>query len=116
MITREALEEAIKYCEGQQSPNAATAEKLAAYYTIRNELYPSKPEQPQMPIASGYSYAEPPVRERSTIDYASNTEFGEAVNGRELTPVLEIIDDLMSVLRTAQPRVARSIIENISNI
>lgn len=114
MITKEDLETAIKYCEGQQSPNAETAKKLAAYYTIRNELFPET-RDPQ-PIVSGYSYAEPPIQDRNTIDYDSDTDFGEAVNGKELYPVLDIIDDLMSVLRTAQPRVYRRILEQINDI
>ena len=114
MIRLEDLEEAIKECEGQRSPNANTALKLAAYYTIKNELYPSA-EQPRT-IDSGYSYAAPPVEERSTIDYDSDTEFGAVVNGKETTPVMAILDDLMTVLQSAQPRLHRRIIEKIAEL
>lgn len=113
MITKQALEEAIKACEGELDPDAGTAKKLAAYYMIKDKLYPE--EQPQT-ISSGYSYAAPPVTERNTIDYDSETEFGEAVTGRETAAVLEIIDDLMSVLRTAQPRVYRRILQQIYDL
>lgn len=115
MITEQELQSAIKECEGQRSPDANTARKLAAYYIIRNELYPQKTEEP-LTISSGYSYAPPPDPISVTIDYDSGTEFGEAINGREPFPVWEIIDDLMSVLRTAQPRVYRRILEQINEL
>ena len=115
MITESDLNSAIKECEGQRSPNANTALKLAAFYTIRNELYPSTREDPP-PIASGYSYAPPSEPEQSTIVYDSGTEFGDAINGREPYPVWAIIDDLMSVLRSAQPRVYRRIIDKIEEL
>lgn len=115
MITESDLNSAIKECEGQRSPTANTALKLAAYYTIKNELYPSKKEEPQT-ISSGYSYAAQPESDTSTIDYDSGTEFGDAINGREPYLVWQIMDDLMSVLRTAQPRVYRRILEKIEQL
>lgn len=115
MITEQELTSAIKECEGQRSPDANTARKLAAYYIIRNELYPPKTEQPQT-ISPGYSFAPPAVTESGTIDYDSGTEFGEAINGREPYPVWEIIDDLMSVLQSAQPRVYRRILDQIESL
>lgn len=113
MITLHDLDEAIKECEGQRSPSANTALKLAAFYTIRNELYPK--EEQQTPIAS-YSYAAPPVEDNSTIDYYSDTDFGRAVEGRETNEVISVIDDLMSVLQQAQPRLHRRILEKIEEL
>lgn len=111
MITLNDLNEAIKECEGQRNPNANTALKLAAFYTIRNQLYPSQED----PIPQGYSYAAP-QQITTTIEYDSGTEFGDAVNGKETAPVMEIIDELMTVLRSAQPRLHRRIIDNIDSI
>ena len=113
MITEKDLQEAIKECEGQRSPNASTALKLAAYYTIKNELYPTA-GQPQ--LERGYSFAAPPVQDQNIIDYISNTEFGEAVNGKETTPVMVILDDLMTLLASAQPRLHRRIIQKIEEL
>ena len=39
MITEKDLQEAIAECIGQRNPNANTAIKLAAFYTIKRELY-----------------------------------------------------------------------------
>lgn len=112
MITLHDLDEAIKKCEGQVDPTPTTALKLAAYYTIKNELFSQKTEQQPL-IDNGYSFAAPDVEREYTIDYKSKTEFGEALNGKEAFPVWEIMDDLMSVLQTAQPRVYRRILEQI---
>lgn len=106
MITLGDLDEAIKECEGQRNPNANTAIKLAAFYTIRNELYPrAEPSQP------GYSFSAPPQAE-----YTSETEFGTTIRGKETFQVMEIFDDLMSVLRTTQPRLHRRIINQIEDL
>ena len=40
MITEQDLQEAIAECQGERHPNANTCMKLAAFYTIKNELYP----------------------------------------------------------------------------
>lgn len=111
MIKLDDLNEAIKECEGQRSPNANTALKLAAYYTIRNELYPDN--QPA-PIDRGYSYDPPAAAE--VISYESDTIFGKTVHGKETAPVMAILDDLMSVLQSAQPRLHRRIVGKIDEI
>ena len=114
MITLHDLESAIKECEGQRNPNSSTALKLAAYYTIKNELFPSSESTPM--ISGGYSYAAPPVEETSVIDYHSDTDFGKAVEGKETQPVMAIMDDLMTLLQSAQPRLHRRIVREIENL
>ena len=112
MITLADLDSAIKECEGQRCPTANTALKLAAYYTIRRELYPAE----EQPTINGYSFAPAPVQEQSTIDYTSSTDFGKLVHGKPIRVVISIFDDLMTVLRSAQPRVYRRIIEQIESL
>jgi hypothetical protein len=114
LITLQDLESAIKECEGQRNPSSSTALKLAAFYTIKNELYPSTNSPPMIP--GGYSYASPPVVESSVIDYGSDTDFGKAVNGKETQPVMAIMDDLMTLLQSAQPRLHKRIIREIENL
>lgn len=109
MITLQDLESAIKECEGQRNPSANTALKLAAYYTIKNELYPTT----EQPIERGYSFAAPPM---SGIDYTSDTAFGQAVNGKEPASVMAVLDDLMTVLESAQPRLHRRIVNAIQDL
>ena len=105
MITLEDLEAAIAECEGERNPNANTCIKLAAYYTILNE------KQGKPPV---YSYsAEPvsPVKEK--VDYYSETEFGKAIQGKDLSYVMELIDELMTVLQAVYPRLYNGIMSHL---
>ena len=54
MITEKDLQEAIAECQGQRNPNANTCIKLAAFYTIRRELFGEEKDAGMLP---GYSYA-----------------------------------------------------------
>lgn len=88
MITERDLQEAIAECKGQRNPTAQTCIKLAAFYILQDHLYPA-----EMP---SYSYAPPPEPIENTIDYQSDTEFGQAVNGRDPAEVWPVIDELMT--------------------
>lgn len=105
MITLEDLEAAIAECEGERNPNANTCIKLAAYYTILNE------KQGKPPV---YSYsAEPvsPVKEK--VDYYSETEFGQAIQSKDFAFIMELFDELMSVLQTVNPRLYKGVMSKI---
>ena len=104
MITERDIQEAIAECQGERNPNAQTCIKLAAYYTILNELERKEPQQPAVPM---YSYSQPPEQPentRSVIDYKSGSEFSEAVDGQDTERVMEIIDELMEAVFAIQPR------------
>ena len=76
MIRREDLDAAIAECIGERDPNANTCIKLAAFYTIRNELYPQEAAIPE------YSYAaEPVTADPQKAHINSDTEFAQAVRG-----------------------------------
>ena len=100
MITEHDLQEAIAECQGERNPNANTCIKLAAFYTIRNELF-SKPEAP----VTTYSYAPAPEPVHTGISYYSETEFGQLVSGRDPSDVWPLVDELVSdVIRVINPR------------
>lgn len=101
MITRHDLQEAIAACEGEINPNANTCIKLAAFYTIRNELF-GDPEQLPPP---SYSYAPPPDEVEKAIIFDSDSEFGRLVDGRLPSEILPVIDELVTeALSVANPR------------
>ncbi len=113
MITEQDLLSAIAECQGEREPNANTCIKLAAFYTIYNQLF-GKSEQPnntrQMPdYSNSYSYA--PAQEK--IGYFSNTEFSQALNGRSVDDVLPVIDELMSTLAVLYPRLYDGVMHKI---
>ena len=94
MITEKDLVEAIAECQGERNPNANTCVKLAAYYTILNEL--KKGEEVIAPV---YSYAAD-----DRIHYESETEFAKMIEGLSVDEVLEVMDELMTALQVLNPR------------
>lgn len=101
MITEQDLAQAIAECQGERNPNANTCIKLAAFYTIKNELFPKKREEP----AHAYSFAAAPVEPADThIDYNSGTDFSQAIDGRDPADIWPVMDELMSTLQIMIPR------------
>ena len=98
MIKLSDLESAIAECQGKRDPDAKTCMMLAAFYTIKREMYgdDEKIEHPS------YSYA--PAPDRNIIDFDSDTEFARAIDGRKQDEVLPIIEELVETLRIIQPR------------
>lgn len=99
MITLIDLEQAIAECQGQRTPNANTCIKLAAYYIIKNELFPNKQEM----FPNGYSFS-PAEHIENSIDYNSDTDFAAAVQGKDYADVLPVLDEIMSAIQIMQPR------------
>ena len=111
MISREDLEQAIIECRAERNPDASTCRKLAAYYTIKDHLFPDVTEV-------GYSYsAEPPVVKsiETTVPDFSDSEFGQAVAGRKSSEIWPIVDELMSVLEATNPRLYAGVMRKIDD-
>ena len=107
MITERDLQEAIAECQGTRNPNANTCMMLAAFYTIRDHLYP---EQEEMKIPQ-YSYdAEPNT---GYVNYYSETEFGQAVNGKDIEEIMVLMDEVMNTLKVIHPKLYNSIMDRI---
>lgn len=106
MITENDLRAAIAECQGERNPNANTCMKLAAYYTILNEIQ-GKP-------ATEYSSAPAPVKE--TADYYSETEFGKAIQGKDLNQVLALIDELMSTVEIINKRLYLGVMQRLHDM
>ena len=96
MITRTDLETAIAECQGKKNPDAKTCIMLAAFYTIRREMF-GEEKEPE------YSFAPAPIR-NTAIDYDSDSEFARAINGRDVNEILPIIEELAETLEVIQPR------------
>ena len=86
MIKEHELREAIAECQGERNPNANTCIKLAAYYTILNNIEPS------------YSRSEAPHA------YDSGSEFSEVIKGRDANEVYAIMDELMDSVSVLVPK------------
>lgn len=112
MITEKDLQEAIAECQGQRNPNANTAIKLAAFLTIQKELFG----------ASTYSYAPPPKtqletsgepQEREFVGDYGDSEFLQAVSGRESSETWHIMDELMETLKIVMPKLYDGVMRQI---
>ena len=113
MITEKDLQEAIAECEGQRNPTANTAIKLAAFYIIRNEMFPTKKELYQ----PGYSLAPPPTETPTepsgTIGDYGDSEFLQAVKGKSPETVWPVLDELMETLMIVNRRVYDGVLRKI---
>ena len=110
MITEQDLIEAIAECQGERKPNANTCIKLAAFLTIKNELYGKAEDEERSPsfLPSGYSYANGP-----TIDSSGDTEFSQIINGKDPSTVWPVIDELMSTVQALMPRLYNGVIQRL---
>jgi len=119
VITEHDLQEAISECLGERSPNAQTCIKLAAFYTIRDELF-GNPNQlatvAENAAAPGYSYSPPPDEAEKTIEYFSDTEFGQMVEGRKASEVWPVVDELVTeAVRNLNPRLYDAFMRKLRN-
>lgn len=111
MITKHDLLEAIAECQGTRSPNANTAIKLAAFYTILDHLENKDEAPPANPISpSSYSYKSSPDQ----IHYAGESEFAKAIDGRDQLEVLPVIDELMTTIKVLNSRLYDGVMRKLT--
>lgn len=111
MITKHDLDEAIAECQGQRNPDANTCIKLAAFYTIRHEMFGEEKEVEQ----NMYSYS-PPLEPSETVGRYGGSEFLEMVEGKPIDSVMKIMDELMESMQVLQPRIYDSVMRKIINL
>ena len=94
MITLKDLETAIAECQGVRNPDAKTCIMLAAFYTIKNEMFGEEKQ-------AGYSFEPAP---EPIIELHSNSRFARLVNGRKQDEIMPVIDELIDTVQIIQPR------------
>lgn len=108
MITEFDLEEMIAKYQGIVNPSTNDCVKLAALYTVRNELFPKESPTPS------YSFtASPEESTEKTISYDSSTEFSRVINGRKISEVVEKLDKCLTELKYLNPRMYNNILDEI---
>jgi hypothetical protein len=102
VINEQDLHEAIAECQGERNPNAQTCIKLAAYYTILNQITEKTVDKivEPIPMEKGYSYK-------------SESEFYQLVKGKSFDEVLELFDEVMEAVAVYNPRLYDSIIRKL---
>ena len=89
MIKESDLLDAIAECQGERNPNANTCIKLAAYYTILNNLNHE---------------VETPSYSRSASKYDSGSEFSVLVSDMYIEDLLPVVDELMDTIQVLMPK------------
>lgn len=111
MITEQDLQAAIAECEGQRNPNANTCIKLAAFYTIRDHLFPKTEEIDHIANVSKMVYSG-----ASEPEYEGKSEFAQAVKGWSVADLMPVVDELVTAVSVLNPRLyasfMRKLIEN----
>lgn len=109
MITERALREAIAECEGERDPGASTCVKLAAFYSIRDHLYPEAPARARPVPSMAYGDA-------GEISYSGgSSEFARLVDGRDASEVMPVMDELMDALMAVNPRLYSFAMRRLKN-
>ena len=109
MITEKDLNEAIAECQGVRNPDANTCIMLAAFYTIKDKLFPTQVALEERQ----YSYDPPPNTIENVIEYESDTDFGSAIYGKDVNEVLSVMDEAMEAIQVLQPPLYKSIMRKI---
>lgn len=107
MITERDLDAAIAECQGKRDPDAKTCMMLAAFYTIRREMFGEDNKVEHL-----YSYA--PAPDRNTIQIDSGSEFARAIDGRYQEDIFPVLDELMETLHIIQPRLYNAVMDKLA--
>lgn len=113
MITERELDAAIAEMLAKKDPDAATCRNLAAYYTIRNELFGVPAPEPAQQAVS-YSNAAPEAPD--TIAYKGRSEFARVVNGLPVDDVLYVVEQLFEMLRATNRRTYEAAMDELRDI
>lgn len=105
MITQQALKEAIAEVQGKRDPNRNDCMMLAAFYTIQDHLYPQE--------ESGYSYAPEPTTKEDEIGEYGDSDFLQAIKGKDPAAVWAVMDELMDTLSMVNHRVYDGVMRKI---
>ena len=112
MITENDLQEAIAECQGKRNPDAKTCMMLAAFLTIKREMYPDHSADPGRMVepAPAYSFAPPPD---GLIDYKSGSAFAARIDGRQAAEIWPIFEELVEAVHLVNPRLYRSFMDKL---
>lgn len=119
MITVADLDAAIAECQGERNPNANTCIKLAAYYTIKNEMYGEKQLLDKREILPSYSNAAAPIPEQfqysgeNIVGDYGNSDFLQAIKNKNPADVWAVVDELMDTLMMVNRRVYDGVMRKI---
>ena len=108
MITEQDLRQAIAECQGNRNPSASTCIKLAAYYTILNQLE-------GIPAGDVLKKEQYSFENRPKIKF-TDTEFSQIVERKGLDTCFPVLDEIMSALLVCNPKLYNNAIQRLADI
>lgn len=116
MITEDDLKDAIAECQGQRNPNANTCIKLAAFLTIQREMFGQSPQlEENVEKIKPYSFQSANSKD-DIINYPTDSEFGRLINGKAVTDVLNVMQELMNTLLITNPELYNFAVRRFNKI
>lgn len=109
MITEQDLREAIAECEGVRHPTSKTCINLAAFYIIRDHMYPEAP-------TTGYSTEAPAISHPVEPVEIGDSEFLSAVSRLPRQDAWRIVDELMDAVKVLHPRLYSATIRKLNGM
>lgn len=104
MITEKDLQAAIAECKGTRNPTASTCIRLAAYYTILQNMYGIEEPSPHYSMAS----------KGAQID--SENELLMQLQGKDETAVWRLIEDFIDTVAVVEPRLYNAMLKKAKEI
>lgn len=116
MIYEQDVDQAIAECQAERDPNAWTCIRLAAFLTIKQQLFGDSEQLPTdystRPMLTGASFAAgPQTPAEEIVQYTSGTEFGSAIDGQKAAKIWPIMDELMSIVQALYPDIYKRTME-----
>lgn len=97
MPTKEELLDAIRECE-QKTPSYSNCEKLLTFRSLLKELYPDEENRMQ------------------SFDVDQSNEFMRAIADKDMTKVINVLDEHMKVVQALFPKEYQAVLNKIRNI
>lgn len=114
MIEKRDIDAAIAECLGKRNPDANTCIKLAAFYTIKRELFgENESVVAKNTKTDGYSYSPAPDQKPDEIVIDSDSEFARVIAGRKQEEVWPVMDELMDALKQLYPKLYNAVMDRL---
>lgn len=114
MLNLQEIEEAIAELEAGKTSFGVCA-RLADLYAVRDHLRGDTPQT----YTQDYSFAATPPKTSAlpdTYNMYADSEFLEAVEGKDADEAWRVVDDLMDTLRVVNPRVYDSVLRKMKEL
>lgn len=116
MITEKDLHEAIAECQGQRNPTSTTCIKLAAYYTILNNIKGVVDDEIRdAPAMINNSYSRTAADDNIVTYQFKDKSLQYGLNGKSINYLCDFIDDVMQALEYLNPELYQFAVKRCSD-